>query len=112
MTFRLVLCLFLTGVVGIAQQPPAPSSNQPPTARFGAATSGVVVDVVVRDSRGRPVLGLTRDDFEIYEDGVPQSVVAFEPYEPTDAPPSVADAAAAAGVETAPRRSGWPKAPR
>jgi VWFA-related protein len=100
MTFRLVVCLFLTGVVGIAQQPPAPSSDQPPTARFGAATSGVVVDVVVRDSRGRPVLGLTRDDFEIYEDGVPQNVVAFEPYEPTDAPPSVADAAAAAGVET------------
>jgi VWFA-related protein len=100
MTFRLVVCLFLTGVVGIAQQPPAPSSDQPPTARFGAATSGVVVDVVVRDSRGRPVLGLTRDDFEIYEDGVPQNVLAFEPYEPTDAPPSVADAAAAAGVET------------
>ena len=100
MTFRLVVCLFLTGVVGIAQQPPAPSSDQPPTARFGAATSGVVVDVVVRDSRGRPILGLTRDDFEIYEDGVPQSLVAFEPYEPADAPPSVADAAAAAGVQT------------
>jgi VWFA-related protein len=100
MTFRLVVCLLLTGVVGTAQPPPAPSSDQPPTARFGAATSGVVVDVVVRDSRGRPVLGLSRDDFEIYEDGVPQNLVAFEPYEPTDAPPSVADAMAAAGVKT------------
>lgn len=100
MTFRLVVCLFLTGVVGTAQPPPAPSSAQPSTARFGAATSGVVVDVVVRDSRGRPVLGLTRDDFEIYEDGVPQNLVAFEPYAPMDAPPSIADAAAAAGVET------------
>lgn len=100
MTLRLVVCLFLTGAVGSAQQPPAPPSDQPPTVRFGAATSGVVVDVVVRDSRGRPVLGLTRDDFEIYEDGFEQQVIAFEPYTAADAPPSVADAAAAAGLET------------
>ena len=32
------------------------------------------VDVVVRDKAGNPVTGLTRDDFEIYEDGTKQPV--------------------------------------
>jgi VWFA-related protein len=32
------------------------------------------VDVVVRDRAGNPVTGLTKDDFEIYEDGVKQTI--------------------------------------
>ena len=32
------------------------------------------VDVVVHDRAGRPVTGLTKDDFELYEDGVPQTI--------------------------------------
>jgi VWFA-related protein len=32
------------------------------------------VDVVVRDRSGNPVSGLTKDDFELYEDGVKQTI--------------------------------------
>jgi len=42
--------------------------------RFGTATTAVVIDVVVRDARGRPVTDLTRADFELLEDGVPQEL--------------------------------------
>jgi len=35
------------------------------------------VDVVVTDFAGRPLYGLTRDDFEIFEDGKPQKVTNF-----------------------------------
>jgi len=37
----------------------------------------VNVDVVVTDGKGRPVTGLTADDFEIYEDGKPRAVSNF-----------------------------------
>jgi Ca-activated chloride channel family protein len=43
------------------------------------------LDVVVKDSGGRTVLDLKQSDFEIYEDGQPQSVNAFAL---TDAPRS------------------------
>jgi len=39
----------------------------------------VTVDVVVSDAAGRPVTTLTRDDFEVYEDGKPQEIRSFEP---------------------------------
>src|SRR5690242_2187340 len=32
------------------------------------------VDVVVRDRAGRPVTGLTKDDFELFENGVRQTI--------------------------------------
>ncbi len=41
---------------------------------FGVVTTAVVIDVVVRDSRGRPVTNLTRADFELLEDGVRQEI--------------------------------------
>ena len=34
----------------------------------------VNVDVVVRDKSGKPVRGLTKDDFELYQDGVEQKI--------------------------------------
>ena len=46
----------------------------------GQFTSGVnVVEVYasVVDAKGQPVRGLTRDDFEVLEDGVPQPLAAF-----------------------------------
>jgi hypothetical protein len=39
------------------------------------------VDAVVVDSEGRPVRGLTHDDFTLREDGVDQEIVAFEAIE-------------------------------
>jgi len=38
--------------------------------------------VTVTDRRGDPVRGLTRDDFEVFEDGVPQAITNFYGVEP------------------------------
>src|SRR4051812_38427381 len=36
-------------------------------------------DLRVRDAKGRFVPGLSKDDFEVYEDGLPQKVEVFYP---------------------------------
>lgn len=38
------------------------------------------MDVVVRDKAGQPVSGLTQDDFEVFEDGVPQRVISVDAF--------------------------------
>ena len=69
------------------------------TFRFRAATTRVIVDVLVLDGGGRPVPGLTADDFELFEDGEPQrvaslDVVDWERYELGQAIPEEAEPAA------------------
>ncbi len=47
-----------------------------PTAKVKATT--VLVDVVVRDKKGRPIHGLKASDFKVFEDGVEQDIGHFE----------------------------------
>ena len=54
-------------------QPPAPDGQ--PT--FRAGINFVRVDVIVTDRNGNPVTDLTQADFELAEDGKPQSVETF-----------------------------------
>src|SRR5271163_2444322 len=49
---------------------------------FRAGTHLVVLDVVVTDKKGHPVAGLTKDDFQLLEDGRPQTVKFFEEHAP------------------------------
>ena len=41
-------------------------------------TNEVMIDVVARDKKGRPVRDLRPDEIEIYEDGVRQKVAGFQ----------------------------------
>ncbi len=61
-----------------AQGAPQTPAQRAPAGDKASATA-VVIDVVVRDSRGRPVVNLGPDDFEIYEDGVAQPLGSFRP---------------------------------
>ena len=70
----LLLILGLGAVAPAAAQEPAPAA-QPPV--FRSATNIVAVNVTVTDGR-KPITGLTRGDFEVLEDGVPQEVQFFE----------------------------------
>src|SRR5512132_125383 len=41
---------------------------------LGSGVTAVLVDVVVRDSKGNPVTNLQKEDFEVLEDGVRQEI--------------------------------------
>jgi len=63
-------------LLGMAQaQAPAPD---PGAFRISVSVDLVVVNATVRDSKGRFAPELRRDDFELYEDGVRQSIRLFE----------------------------------
>src|SRR5689334_1767226 len=53
----------------------APDKLPPLVERIEVAVTNV--DVVVTDSAGRPVSGLARDEFEVFEDGQPQKLTNF-----------------------------------
>ena len=55
----------------LAQQ----SAEQTPT--FSSSVEAVAIDVVVTDARGVPVTDLTRDDFEVRENGRAQPITTF-----------------------------------
>src|SRR4030081_6892 len=44
---------------------------------YTTTTTAILVDVVVRDRKGRPVTDLSAADFDVAEDGVPQKVDPF-----------------------------------
>ena len=106
----LVLCVALSTAVLAAQ------TQQPPPSRAStvvqAETTAILVDVVVRDRRGQPVMDLTAGDFEVYEDGVLQEIGALTRYSAeaeggvatttTPAPPVTAVAAAKPKPEPTP----------
>jgi VWFA-related protein len=46
--------------------------------QFRSAVNRVIVDVVVTDAAGKPVHGLSQQDFAVTEDNVPQRVVSFD----------------------------------
>jgi VWFA-related protein len=64
------LSVVLLTAAASAQSDDPPATTQP----FRTGTEGVVVDVVVRDGRGRPVTDLQASDFELFEDGVAQEI--------------------------------------
>jgi VWFA-related protein len=79
-----VASLLIPATISGAQQepPPAPAGQTTPpgysTTVFKANVRRVVVDVVVTDSKGQPVSGLTKADFSVAEDGKPQQILSFD----------------------------------
>ncbi len=79
----------LAGAALVAQQgggaPPAPSSSSPATQdgsqrpTFRAQIDYVEVSAIVTDDDGNLVSDLTQADFQVFEDGKPQTVTVFTP---------------------------------
>ncbi len=67
--------LALTAGVRGQQPPAAPDPPSQPT--FRTSVDLVSSDVIVRDKRGQFQADLTKDDFELYEDGVKQTLTSF-----------------------------------
>src|SRR3954451_22753634 len=78
-TICLVLlgCGLLSAAPGAQQAPPA----QPPTPplTFKVEVNYVEIDAVVTDEQGAFVRNLTKDDFQVVEDGKPQPLSVFAP---------------------------------
>ncbi|MGD0786843.1 MAG: VWA domain-containing protein [Terracidiphilus sp.] len=73
-----VFFAFSAGAI-IAQDAVSPGAGVPAaTLKLNART--VVVDVVVTDKDGRAVPGLRKDDFQVTENGKPQTIDYFEPH--------------------------------
>jgi VWFA-related protein len=87
-----------------------PAEDQAP-ARLKVATNTVLVRVVVRDAQGKPVEGLQKGDFKIFDQGKEQAITQFEMETPAappgsaaaeNAPPSVATTSAPTQVNPTP----------
>lgn len=90
-SFAFAGLLIFAGVA--AAQPPAAANSTSPTAVVHATSSLVLVDVVVTD-HGKPVHGIDRSRFHLFEDGHEQAIVSFEEHRPPTAPPNAAAARA------------------
>src|SRR5262249_47972350 len=93
------------GVLGLMAATTLSGAQQPPAQRVDGTlkvgVQAVLIDVVVRDKHGAPVRDLQQSDFEVLEDGVPQTIGSFTPIfedvpAPTVAAPAAAPVAAAA----------------
>jgi VWFA-related protein len=93
------LALILLGPATVlAQAPPAPPPSPSPSPAaekapsFPSQVELVTVDAVVTDKKGNPIPDLTKDEMQITEDGVPQTITSFEaillPPEPPPAKPA------------------------
>lgn len=78
------LCAYLLGIHALAQDPqkgdriPPGSQSQKDESTYRVNVRLVNVFTTVTDSRGAPVADLTKDDFQLLEDGVPQTIKVFE----------------------------------
>jgi VWFA-related protein len=81
--FRLpIVLVLLVASVGLVrtQDSPAPQGSAPPPQggpTFRTGVNLVRVDVIVADDKGHPVIDLTKEDFEIVEDGRQQTIDLF-----------------------------------
>jgi Ca-activated chloride channel homolog len=89
---NLVPILAVTAVLSSAQVPKPPwasggaapaknsaaNSAQDPNSTFKVNVKMVNVFVTVTDEHGAPIGGLTKDNFELEEDGKPQTIAAFD----------------------------------
>jgi len=98
MQIRSTAIVVLTVQTVLAGQSAPP--QQPKTESYSAGVTAVLVDVVVRDKRGRPVLDLTANDFEVFEDSTRQKIGSF----------SVVERAGGIGIKVGRRISGPPPA--
>jgi VWFA-related protein len=80
--YKWIDLLFIPGAIAMAQEPPAA-----PT--FHAGVQLVQVSVIAQDKQGKPVAGLSREDFQILDNGSPREIRLFvsKPENSNPAPP-------------------------
>ena len=84
---RSAIAVVLCAAAAMAQQQPQPQpeSNEIPKLTETMEIRVINVDVVVTDKKGNPVTGLKKEDFQLYENGVPKPISNFFEIEGTKA---------------------------
>ena len=96
-----VLAAFVFPVMpGRAQVQTNTTTSNLPATRLKVTTNLVVVRVVVRDAQGKPVKGLRKEDFKLFDSGKEQPIAQFEAESAVE-PPSPTSPAAAPGPQRA-----------
>jgi VWFA-related protein len=88
------------GLLGAILCSTFPASARQDPKPFETGTTAVVIDLVVRDARGRPVTDLRLADFELYEDGVRQEIGDVTRVGSAAGAPGAAGSTGAAGAVT------------
>jgi len=96
------LALFALSCCLVSALPPLAQATVPRQQRFGTHSVARIIDVIVRDKKGKPVTGLQRDDFRLTEDGTPQQILDFSAVTPSSPPPASALTAIPVGGVTSP----------
>jgi VWFA-related protein len=98
------VCTVSIGVAAFGQQVGTNGQLGAGPSTFQSSTQLVVETVVVKDKSGKPIEGLTANDFSVTEDGVPQTIRVFEYQKLPDASePEPAYTAPAAARDKYPR---------
>ena len=87
MRYTFLLLPFFLTVLLFSQTGPTSNSQAPVT--FQSNVRVVLLDVIVTDSSGAPVTGLTENDFRVFEDNKQQKIASFK--EHNGAPITTAD---------------------
>jgi VWFA-related protein len=80
----LILGAAITASAQVAPPRPAPTATPlpgtpgAPSIQFPSAVELVTVDAVVTDKKNVPIENLTKDSFQVFEDGKPQTIASFE----------------------------------
>ena len=72
--------LLTTAAAPSAQTPPkpvTPPAQQPPREVIRRSVDLITTDVIVRSDNGQFIADLSKNDFDVYEDGVKQDVITF-----------------------------------
>ncbi len=72
-----LFCLDLVISIGVQAQQPQQTAAPNPPAVIKAKVNEVLVLVVVRDAQGRAVGNLTKDDFQVFDNGKLQTISGF-----------------------------------
>lgn len=111
MLARSVAAVMFSATALIAQQPQPQAQpqaqTQPPPSELPKLTESIEVrlinvDVVVTDKKGNPIRSLSKDDFELYENGVPKPITNFFEVEGAKPVPETVAPAAKPEVKPAP----------
>ena len=95
----------------LSAPPLLPAPQEPPQPpRFGSGAEVVVLDVVVRDRKGRTIRDLRPEELQVYEDGVPQQALSFRLRAAGDPSPEPAAPAGALAAPSAPSAGPQPRA--